>query len=136
MNKAAVPRARMLSVRYCGRDFSLDELEEIRRIIAAADHPHRAAIARRVCERLQWRKPDGGLKTMSCSVVLRRMEQDGLITLPPPTRPAPQRREIVFTSATDPGPVLEGRRGDLGPLELRPVRSRDDSCWWNERASR
>jgi len=127
----------MLSVRYCARDFTLLELEEIRRIIAAPERPNRAAIARAVCERFGWRKPDGGLKTMSCSVALRRMQADGLIELPAPQHAAPPLpRPPVVTAATDPGPVLEGTRGALGPLELRQVQGTAQSRFWNELIAR
>jgi hypothetical protein len=37
-----------------------------------------------VCEALNWRRPDGRLKDMSCRVAMLRMQDDGLIQLPPP----------------------------------------------------
>ncbi len=130
-------RAQLLSVRYCGRNFTVEDLEEIRQIIAAPDKPNRSAVARRVCERFQWLKPDGGLKVMSCNVALRRMDAKGLIALPPPLRPpSPQPRVPEFTAASDPGPLLEGVRGDLGPLEFRQVRQSADSRLWNELVAR
>ena len=49
--------------RYCARVFSEAELALIRTLIAEHDPPlNRAALSRVVCERLDWRKPDGGLK--------------------------------------------------------------------------
>jgi hypothetical protein len=35
------------------------------------------------CERLHWRRADGGLKDMSCRVALLKMQADALFTLPP-----------------------------------------------------
>jgi len=66
-------------VRYCGRDFSKKEMEQIRALIA--DHPSecRAALSRRVCDHLGWFKADGGLKEMSARVAMLRMQTDGLI---------------------------------------------------------
>ena len=72
------------TVRYCGRDFIPDELEIIRGIIAADPQRSRAYISRLVCQTLNWYKPDGGLKDMSCRVVLLRMQENGLFTLPAP----------------------------------------------------
>ena len=69
----------MLSVRYCGRDFTLGDIEDIRAIIASPEKPHRTAIAEAVCRRFNWLKFDGGLKVMSCSVALRWMAADGWI---------------------------------------------------------
>ncbi len=122
----------MLSVRFCGRDFTLHEIEEIRRIIGGPDKPHRSAIARAVCERFHWVKADGGLKVVSCSVALNRMDARGWITLPPPRSPAPRPGPVVLTPASDPGPRIEGMRGALGPLEFRQVRGAAQSRLWNE----
>ena len=78
MKKSAVHR-------YCGRDFSADEMRWIARIAARREAGWtRKAISRAVCEHLDWRKPDGGLKDMSARVALLRMHRHGLIELPPP----------------------------------------------------
>jgi len=71
-------------MRYCGRDFTEQELEQIREIISEKPRRTRVDISRIVCQSLNWYKPDGGLKEMSCRVALLRMHRDGLITLPPP----------------------------------------------------
>ena len=55
-------------------------------IIVVEDHPNRAEISRRVCRQLQWLRPDGRLKDMSCRVALLRLHREGLICLPPPAR--------------------------------------------------
>ena len=121
------------SFRYCARDFTAGELAEIRLLIASGQCPGRAVLAREVCLRLNWYKPDGGLKEVSCSVALLRMQRDGLLELPPPARARPPRYVPSFTSASDPGPVLEGSRSDLGPLQLvRVVGGTAASRLWNE----
>jgi hypothetical protein len=71
-----------LNHRYCGRDFSAEEIQRIVALIAHAPGSSRAALSQRVCELLGWVKPDGGLKEMSCRVAMLRMQADGLITLP------------------------------------------------------
>lgn len=71
---------------YCGRSFSAAELAVIRELIA--DHPglNRAQLSRLVCERLEWRRPDGRLKDMSCRVAMLRMAADGVLELPAPLK--------------------------------------------------
>jgi hypothetical protein len=77
----------MLSpMEYCGRRFSPTEIELIRNLIE--EGMNRTGLSRAFCQEAGWRKPDGGLKEMSCRVALLRMEKDGLILLPPPQRPA------------------------------------------------
>jgi len=63
--------------RYCGRDFTEQELEKIRELIAEDSHRTRAALSRLTCQALAWYKPDGGLKEMSCRVAMLRMNEAG-----------------------------------------------------------
>jgi len=96
-------RRRGVPMRYCGRDFGDDELARIR-VHAAAPGATRRAISRRVCEELGWRKPDGGLKEMSCRVALLRMQHDGLVQLPAPLhRSSNTARTTARTTAAEPG---------------------------------
>lgn len=127
----------MSTTRYCGRPFSDAELGEIRNIIDAEDHPNRAEISRRVCCRLQWLRPDGRLKDMSCRVALLRMHREGIIQLPPPLKGNSNgRRGKRITPRSDPGsPVLESA-GNLPDLRLRRVRAQEDSSLWNEYVQR
>lgn len=133
MSQLPAPAA---GVRYCGRIFTPAELEEIRAICSSPDFPSRRAIAREVCRRLDWRKPDGGLKDMSCRVALLRMQADGHIALPPACHRAPQPWRLVCTPEADPRPVRSGTRGELGPITLRPVGTARQSALWNELIAR
>jgi hypothetical protein len=86
-----------MSHRYCGRDFSADEIAEIRRLIAEDPERTRTELSRLTCRALAWYKPDGGLKDMSARVAMLRMQADGLITLPPP-RHRPPDTTVTITS--------------------------------------
>jgi len=68
--------------RYCGRDFSKQELDVIRQLISENPSATRAVLSRLTCQALDWYKIDGGLKEMSCRVAMLRMHDDGLIKLP------------------------------------------------------
>jgi hypothetical protein len=78
--------------RFSGRDFTEAELEIIRAWLAT-EKLSRAQIAQRVCEEFDWRNAAGELKSMSCRVAMLRMHRAGLITLPAPRGPAPQRNK-------------------------------------------
>jgi hypothetical protein len=56
-------------------------------LIAQDPSISRQQISKRFCEHAGWRKPDGGLKDMSCKVAMLRMAADGIIRLPPPKNP-------------------------------------------------
>jgi len=88
-------------MRYCGRDFSETELTLIRTLIAEDPRRTRADLSRLACRAMHWLKPDGGLKDMSCRVAMLRMQNDGLIQLPPPRCSRPQAN-ILISIETDP----------------------------------
>lgn len=67
---------------YCGRQFTLDELQTLRHLIEANPSASRAQLSRQVCALLDWFKPNGELKDMTCRVAMLRMQADGLLTLP------------------------------------------------------
>lgn len=122
-----------MAVRYCGREFSDEEMERIRGIIRGNPSYARVHLSRSVCEELGWSKADGGLKEMSCRVAMLRMQRDGHIQLPPP-RTANQGGRYRI-SRTLFGEAREELRGDLkliSDLRLEQVRSRSESQLWNE----
>lgn len=73
-------------MRYCGREFTDKEMDLIDDLIATG--LNRQTLSRMFCEKVGWRKADGGLKEMSCKVAFLRMHRDGHIALPAPTKPA------------------------------------------------
>ncbi len=117
--------------RYCGRDFNEDEILQIRRLIISNSGFHRAELSRHVCRILQWFKPDGGLKDMSCRVAMLRMHKDGIINLPPPRKTKPALRKLESTSATDPQIPIIKPVHQLGTLKFCKV-ERNTSQLWNE----
>ena len=122
---------RSRSERYCGRDFNESELALIRALIAEHPTRTRASLSRLVCQSLNWLKPDGGWKDMSCRVAMLRMHRDGLIQLPPPRRQRPKAR-LCHSADTDPQAPLQLPVHDLPTLQLRWVGERADSRLWNE----
>lgn len=124
---------RKIAKQYCGRDFSPDELEIMRRIIAEDPGRTRAQISRLVCEALGWYKPDGGLKEMSCRVAMLRMDEDGLLKLPPPRHRIVNRCNLIqFTKATDPKPQISSWVDTLPQVKLELIASKNQSALWNE----
>jgi hypothetical protein len=120
-----------MSARYCGRQFSADELACITELIAQDPRRSRAQLSRLLCQALRWYKPDGGLKDMSARVAMLRMHNDGLITLPPPRckRPDPS---VHLSARTDPGTPITQPAGTLKPLHLQRVGDKSHSRLWNE----
>jgi len=119
--------------RYCGRLFSSQQIDHIRDLIASDQHYNRAELSRIVCKNLHWLRPDGRLKDMSCRVAMLRMQNHGLIRLPPPKRTngngriKPQR-----TSASECRNSITTPVHTLGQIELHRVDNTKQSRLWNE----
>ena len=117
-------------MRYCGRDFTQAEIDLIRDLLNVP-RMNRARLSREVCERLGWRRENGGLKDMSCRVALLRMQTDGLITLPPPRNPKPvtyRSYPHIEQAVLEPATIPDI---DLATLTVDPVLTRADSLLWN-----
>jgi hypothetical protein len=124
--------------RYSGRDFSPEDLQAVARLIEASPTVKRTPLSRLVCELLDWRRPDGRLREMSCRVAMLRMRADGLITLPASQIPKQRRRaRFIATPATDEQPVLAAAVHELPALKLSIVDGRGAaSRLWNEYVAR
>jgi len=116
---------------YCARHFSPADLECIRELLAMSPGLGRYKLSLAVCQRLNWRRPDGRLKDMSCRVALLRMQADALITLPPPRwakpvtyRAHPDIERAVLEPALVPAVELNRLRVEL-------VVNKPDSLLWN-----
>lgn len=122
---------------YCARHFSDDEVLTIQRLIAHTPGLKRTALSRRICELLDWRKPNGELKDMTCRVALLRMQADGLIRLPPSQIPQPRRPpQFLASAATDAQPPVCEPVHALPPLRLEQVAGTSRSRLWNEYVAR
>jgi hypothetical protein len=119
---------------YCGRTFDSAQIDLIRTVIAEHPHLNRAQLSRLVCEALQWQGVDGRSKQMSCRVALLRMQDDGLIELPPPRNGNGNARPYARRTA-EAEPELFGIEASvetLVELRIEPVISRRQSHLWNE----
>lgn len=122
------------AVRYSGRHFSLAELDTIRELIAEHPDAPRAALSHLVCEQLDWRRPNGQLKDMSCRVAMLRMHEHALITLPPPRwGNGNGKRYRRRTAQAEPAAAIHATSPrELGPLTLEPITDRRASHLYNE----
>jgi len=120
-----------MSVRYCGRTFTLEQIDWLRTLIGEDPTRTRADLSRLACREFNWLKADGGLKEMSARVAMLRMHDDGLIKLPPPRGKRPDAR-VHITQRTDPGEAIEQPAHALAPLNWRQVQKRSQSRLWNE----
>ena len=117
-------------MKYCGRTFSDAEIEFIQHH-AFVPGISRRELSKRVCQEFGWRKPDGGLKDMSCRVALLRMQKDGLVQLQSVKSRKFSRQPIIHTSATEPQSSILKPALELHNIHLELI-TKDSSRLWNE----
>jgi hypothetical protein len=123
----------LVSVRFCGRLFSKQELECMQEIARDYTGLGITEIARTVCELLDWKRVSGRLKDQECRQLLERLRDQGWLTLPPVRNTGPQGpRRIQLSGASAPQARWEGSAGEFEPLQLRAVESRSESRLWTE----
>lgn len=125
--------------RFCGREFTPQELSLIREVVETCAGISRTELSHTVCELLEWRRPNGGLKSRECLNLLEKLESQGYLTLPESQGTGPRkgtRRHIA--PATD-DPSWAGLTGSVGaflPLELELVKSRKQRQLFKDLVSR
>lgn len=119
--------------RYCGREFSVADLDHIRQLLEIRPVLGRVALSRRVCQDLGWINGLGQPKEMSCRVALLRMEKDGLFELHPALRKNGRgKRRFELSSASDPREPVQASVRALEPLVFQRVEKGKVSSLWNE----
>lgn len=118
-------------MKYSGREFTDSELQMIRDLISNNPKMLRQELSRIVCQKLNWRKPDGGLKDMRCRVVMLRMHENKLITLPPPRHKPARCKKVKLTPKTEPQPIIIKPVHLLEPIRLEIV-NKKTTMLWNE----
>lgn len=115
-----------------GRKIAVNELNEIRSTVLDHWAIGRSAISRLLCERWNWRQPNGQLKEMACRALLLSLENKGALELPPRQKEsfrAPRRTDRqVFTVDDSP---LEGTVSSFRSLTIRMVRQTPDEALWD-----
>jgi hypothetical protein len=119
---------------WSNRRFSAADMDRIRSIIQENPDASRARLATLTCQELDWRGADGRLRDMRCRVVMLRMHEAGLISLPPPrngfnhAQPDRWRHHAL----TDPGEPITDPVHHLKDRAIRTVSARDareSRCW-------
>ncbi len=103
---------------FCGHALTEAELGLIRRITREFANLPLTELAATICELLEWRRPNGGLKSRECYLFLRELHRRGWLPWLPAPQPR-QRRQPGVKPAAEPGPSQELWTGPLD--EYRPI---------------
>ena len=121
----------IFQVTYCGRTFTAQEVELMRAVAQDYAGLGVTEIARTVCELLDWKRPNGGLKNHECRQLLERLQTGGILTLPALRHLGGKgpRRVDISQQRLEPEPV-ECLARECEPLELALVEGEAESRLW------
>jgi hypothetical protein len=116
-----------------GKPFGASALQAIREEIRLANPKTRAEIARRICERLEWKNPLGRAQVMTARVALLRLHRTGRIELPPPRNGNGNGGGLTRqTVRVWPEPIpVNAPAHELTGLRLSEVSTKSASALWN-----
>jgi hypothetical protein len=127
----------MIPVTFCGRTFTAQEVELMR--VVAHDYAGLGVteIARTICELLEWKRPNGGLKNHECRQLMEHLAAEGVLRLPALRKLGGRgpRRVDVSEPRCEPEAVECAAR-ECEPLELALVEGKAESRWWREQVER
>ena len=117
---------------YSGRTFAHEELELMRRTAQEFPGLGVTEIARTVCELLDWKRPNGGLKNHECRLLLEQLAADGFLRLPAVRKLGGRgsRRPPASDEAVSAPTVLESMARECEPLEMSLVSGAAESRVW------
>jgi len=117
--------------RYRSRDLRVKDIQFLQSVISQFYRKGRSEISRVICEAWDWVQPNGRLKEYAARDLLLRLEEKGLIELPPRLRPKNNRKGNTFVqiplgfSETP----LEGSLKQYGTPSLKLVTSSESYLW-------
>ena len=109
---------------FCGRRFDAEEVVLIRDVVARFGALSRTELANTVCELLEWKRPNGRLKSWECVDFLEALEGQGLVRLPEKRarRPRGSRTRIPVSERGEPSAEVSGSVEECSPVRLERVR--------------
>ncbi len=125
------------TLRFCGKPLSHEEWKLVWELAEEFWGISRTELASTVCELLNWRRPNGKLKTVECGHFLKDLEERGLIGLPRRRGRGRQKSQAVGrTEKGEAQEVIEGSPKQLGGVSLRRVKTSAELRDWKELVDR
>ena len=104
---------------FCGRELKAEELDLIRQITREFSTLSLTELAHTVCELLEWRRPNGGLKNRECYLFLLALHSRRWLPWLSPQPKKLRPRAPVWDELSDAQVSLTGSIGDYLPLQVQ-----------------
>jgi len=123
---------------FKSRTFTEADLKLIREIVDSYSHLGRYELAQTIAAVLGWERPNGSPKWRECRDLLKKLADDGVLTLPELRngRPRGSQTQVPMSPDGEPGQELTGSVRDVAPVDLSLVRKESDRLLWRELVGR
>lgn len=112
---------------FCGRPVRPEELELIREITRDFQQLPLTELAHTVCELLDWKRANGGLKSRECYLFLQVLQERGWLPWLPAPKPRARRPHATrVSSVSDPQSPCTGTLADWRPLAWQLIEQAAD----------
>lgn len=127
-------------ITHCGRQFTADELEDVRALVEGFSGLPREELARTLSENLSWFTASGGYKIDACLKLLERLSSLGFLQLPEKFRPGTRQRRASkpveeYEETSSPSQIC-GTLRDAGAISLELALDLEDRREWKQRVDR
>lgn len=124
--------------RFCGREFTAQEVSLIQEVVANCAGLSRTELAHTICELLNWKRATGRLKATEGLQLLERLQSQGLLVLPAKKSLGTiQSQKSISPMAQGAVPSeLAGSVEQFTPIDVELVQSREERQLFRELLSR
>lgn len=132
------PQWKIVQVRYIGKDLTARDIQQIRKLISNNPDYTIGEIIRQVCLLFNFYQSNGKLQLSQTNHILKRMDMDNLITLPPPHRLKKSgkykhsSKKSCIKALSTPRRKRKLSTFEIQNLQFIPVHSKNDSFLWRE----
>ena len=121
------------STTFSGRRLTRRQVAEVQETVDLLPNDSRNELCKTICEHLNWVTAKGDYKVGACMGMLEHLEQHGIVRLPEKRQNMvrPDSSKPVWSSASDPGPLISAPLGELQPLGLELVTDTEGRQLWN-----
>jgi len=123
------------AIAFCGNALTDSDMNLVRQIITEFPSLTQTELAGTICELLDWRRPNGKLKTMEALDWLQKWQERDRLPALPELKAGNNKRPHPLLEASreaDPQPPMRGRLADYQPLEVQLVEGSQDRRLFQE----
>jgi len=117
---------------YSGKKFTSEDIELIKWTRKKYHHLSRRELASTICEFLSWTTPSGRAKTPQCVAFLGKLEESGVINLPPVITITKKNSNLIIPEYNIDTALIAGVLKDFEPIYLEIARAGGELKLWRK----